>query len=151
MGLSEGTHDNGCGETGDVSAALNYLANEFPGAPVLVAGFSFGAAVGLLAGCADLRVIEMIGLGLPVNNLDARYLRVCTKPKLLIQGTEDQYGSKKNWEELLAGFPPVATPDTQAIFIHGADHFFTGHIEEVTRALGDWLVQRHPLLRSVGT
>src|ERR1700674_3452332 len=50
-GLSEGTHDEGRGEEEDVSAALDFLATEYPGAPILLAGFSFGSWVGLRAGC----------------------------------------------------------------------------------------------------
>src|ERR1700689_1700155 len=39
VGLSEGQHDNGQGEADDVHAALNFLADEFPGLPLLAAGF----------------------------------------------------------------------------------------------------------------
>src|SRR5579863_10283410 len=46
-GLSEGAHENGRGEQEDVRAALDYLAGEFPGRPILLAGFSFGSSVGL--------------------------------------------------------------------------------------------------------
>ncbi|MGH9726746.1 MAG: alpha/beta hydrolase, partial [Candidatus Acidiferrales bacterium] len=49
-GLSAGLHDRGQGEQGDVSAAIDYLAQEFPGVLVLLAGFSFGAWVGLRVG-----------------------------------------------------------------------------------------------------
>lgn len=149
VGLSEGAHDQGRGETGDVYAAMHFLDEEYPGVPLLVAGFSFGAAVGLRAGCKDSRVIELIGLGFPVNDLDARYLRSCSKPKLLVQGSEDHFGSKENWEKLLTGTSPEGSSGTEAVFIPGADHFFTGHIDEMTQVVSDWLVQRHPTLRPV--
>jgi uncharacterized protein len=147
VGLSEGTHDDGRGETADAQAALDYLAKEFPHAPLLVAGFSFGAAVGLRSGCADSRAIELIALGFPVNDLDATYLQTCAKPTLFIQGAEDRYGSKSNWEKLLAGFSPDATQKIRSVSIPGADHFFTGHLDEMTQAIADWLIHRHPLLR----
>src|SRR6266404_6343920 len=86
-GLSEGAHDEGRGELGDVSAALDFLAAEYPGAPILLAGFSFGSWVGLRAGCHDSRVADLIALGLPVGNLGNRefsYLETCYKPKLLV-------------------------------------------------------------------
>ena len=57
-GLSEGKHDRGQGEQGDVRAAVDFLAGEFPGVPVLLAGLSFGCWVGLRVGCADRRVAE---------------------------------------------------------------------------------------------
>lgn len=52
-GMSAGTHDRGRGERGDVTAAVDFLATEFPGIPLLVAGFSFGCFVGLRVGCKD--------------------------------------------------------------------------------------------------
>src|SRR6202167_2361550 len=42
VGLSEGRHDKGAGEEQDVRAAIDFLAAEYPGVPVLLAGFSFG-------------------------------------------------------------------------------------------------------------
>src|ERR1700680_1173121 len=36
-GMSGGTHDQGRGEEGDAKAALDFLAEEFPGVPLLVA------------------------------------------------------------------------------------------------------------------
>src|SRR5437867_11523021 len=62
-GLSAGVHDRGQGEKGDVRAALDFLAGEFPGVPILVAGFSFGAWVGLRVGFEHLRVSDLLGLG----------------------------------------------------------------------------------------
>src|SRR5437868_4320456 len=61
VGESAGGHDNGRGEVDDVIAAVDYVEAEFPGVPLLVAGFSFGAWVGLRAGCADTRVSELVG------------------------------------------------------------------------------------------
>jgi alpha/beta superfamily hydrolase len=63
-GLSEGEHANGIGEVEDVRAALDWLEREFT-LPVIFAGFSFGAAVGLRAAYADDRVRALIALGLP--------------------------------------------------------------------------------------
>src|SRR5580693_7301590 len=64
-GMSAGTHDRGRGEQGDVRAALDFLASEFPGIPLLLTGFSFGCWVGLRVGCQEYRVAELIGLGTP--------------------------------------------------------------------------------------
>src|ERR1700690_2369722 len=82
-GMSAGAHDRGLGEQGDVQAAIEFLAGECPGTPLLLAGFSFGSWVGLRVGCADSRVTELIGLGIPVNNSDFTYLWSCNKPKLI--------------------------------------------------------------------
>src|SRR6202045_4431189 len=68
-GSSEGAHDEGRGEQDDVSAALDFLAAQYPGAPLLLAGFSFGSWVGLHAGCQGPGVTDLIGLGVTVGDL----------------------------------------------------------------------------------
>jgi uncharacterized protein len=134
-GLSEGVHDNGHGEQDDVRAALDYLASEFPGKAILLAGFSFGSSVGLRVGCSDPRVERLIGLGLPVDDVDLSYLRACRKPKLLIQGGNDQFGSRVNLEALFATMPEPK----RLVMVGGADHFFTGHLDQVGTAIKTWL------------
>jgi hypothetical protein len=132
---SEGVHDRGIGEQDDVRTAVAYLAAEFPGRPILLAGFSFGSWVGLRVGCEDPRVNDLIGLGLPVDHVDASYLRACEKPKLLIQGANDQYGSRANIEALYATLPEPK----HLVVIESADHFFTGHLGAVSTAITAWL------------
>ncbi len=138
-GLSEGEHDRGRGEADDVRAALDFLAQEYPHRPLLLAGFSFGAWVGLSAGCADARVRELAGLGLPVDDSDFSYLRACDKPKLFLQGAQDQYGARDNLQALFDGLPEPK----RLVFVDGADHFFTGKLDRIEATLGQWLQERH--------
>jgi uncharacterized protein len=137
-GLSEGRHDKGRGEMGDVRAALDYLAAEFAGKPILLAGFSFGAYVGLHVGCEDARVKELAGAGLPVNDSDLSYLIECKKPKLILQSTHDQYGSRERTEALYEKLPQPK----KLVFIESADHFFAGNLPQMGEAFGEWLRER---------
>jgi alpha/beta superfamily hydrolase len=139
-GQSEGEHDRGIGEQDDVRAALDYLAAEFPRAPILLAGFSFGSWVGLRVGCADQRVSDLIGLGIPVDTSDVTYLRGCAKPKLIIQGGNDQFGSLPNVDALFATLPEPK----RLVIVEGADHFFAGQLDKVRVAIDAWLDERHP-------
>jgi alpha/beta superfamily hydrolase len=141
-GLSEGVHDKGRGERDDVRAALDYLAEQFPGAPILVAGFSFGSSVGMRVGCPDTRVTELIGLGLPANEADLGFLQQCAKPKLIIQGGNDKYGSREKVEAVFATMPEPK----RLVIVEGADHFFAGQLKEVGTAIDEWLAERHPRL-----
>lgn len=134
-GLSEGVHDKGRGEQDDVRAALDYLAREFPGRPILLAGFSFGAWVGLRVGCEDARVTKLIGLGLPANDSDLSYLRSCAKRKLIIQGGNDEFGSRANVEALFATMPEPK----RLVIVDGADHFFVGKLDQVGSAIDAWI------------
>ena len=132
---SEGVHDRGQGEQDDVRAAIDYLAAEFPGRPILLAGFSFGSSVGLRVGCGDARVTQVIGLGLPVNNIDMSFLRSCQKPKLIIQGGSDQFGARAGIEALFATLPEPK----RLVIVEGADHFFTGQLDDVAAAIDTWV------------
>lgn len=134
-GRSEGMHDRGIGEQQDVRTALDYLSAEFPCKAIILAGFSFGSWVGLRVGCEDARVIGLIGLGLPVDNVDVSYLGTCPKPKLLIQGGQDQFGSRANVEAL---FKTVPEPK-RLVIVEGADHFFAGHLDAISTAIDSWL------------
>jgi alpha/beta superfamily hydrolase len=96
--------------------------------------------VGLRVGCADWRVSDLIGLGIPVDRSDLTYLRACAKPKLIIQGGNDQFGSYMNVEALFETLPAPK----KLVLVDGADHFFTGQLEKVRAAIDDWLDKRHP-------
>jgi uncharacterized protein len=134
-GLSEGAHDRGRGEVEDVRAALNFLAKEFPEAQLLLAGFSFGSWVGLRAGCADSRVLRLIGLGIPVNNCDFSFLSSCLKPKLFVHGENDEHGAIGKVREVVAS----AAGENSLVVIPKADHFFAGKLDQLDRAISDWL------------
>jgi uncharacterized protein len=149
VGLSEGPHDKGSGETDDVRAVIDFLAQEYPGVPLLSAGFSFGSWVGLRAGCGDTRVTELIGLGLPVGDLGNRsfdYLDGCDKPKLLVSGEFDRFGPPKNLRAMVEQFPGHVRKNTKVEIISGGDHFFAGHLPDLDRAIAGWLLERHPEL-----
>ena len=143
-GLSAGEHDKGRGEQGDVQAALDYLAAQFSGIPLLVAGFSFGSVVGLRVGCRDTRVSELIGLGIPVNSSDFSFLADCPKPKLFVHGANDQFGARMKVEEVIASLQG----EKRLVVVEDADHFFAGHLEKFNAAIAAWLTERHPSLRS---
>jgi hypothetical protein len=139
-GQSEGEHDKGRGERDDVRAGLDFLAAEFPGRPILLAGFSFGSWVGLAVGCEDERVSGLIGLGIPVNSVSLSYLHDCGKPKLFIQGGSDQFGSRENVDELFDALPEPK----RLVIVEQADHFFMGKLDQMTAAIGAWLDERYP-------
>jgi len=134
-GLSQGVHDGGRGELADVRVALDYLAQEFPAVPILLAGFSFGACVGLSVGCQDSRVTRLIGLGIPLVRCDMAYLEACMKPKLFISGANDEFGPRKKIEALFATLPEPKRLN----IVEGVDHFFAGKLPEVGEEIAKWL------------
>ena len=138
-GLSQGEHDYGQGEVDDVHTALDWLDREFH-RPLIFAGFSFGAAVGLQAACQDNRVVAAIGLGVPVQPVEERTydlscLRDCNKPKLFVSGSRDQFGPRPKLEALVNS---LAEP-RKLVIIDSADHFFEGRLREMRDAIETWI------------
>lgn len=138
-GRSQGEHDNGRGEVEDVLAALDWLDREFQ-LPVVLAGFSFGAAVGLRAACPEPRVTALIGLGLPVAPIEGRsysfrFLDDCPKPKLFVSGSQDIFGPAPLLEHTIES---SAGPKT-LVRIENADHFFAGKLHELRDVIQDWI------------
>src|SRR6266700_1548241 len=138
-GLSQGEHDHGIGEADDVRVALDWLDHEFR-RPLIIAGFSFGAAVGLRVACSDDRVKVVIGLGLPVAPVDERsyqldFLTWCSKPKLFISGSRDQFGPHAKLEALVNSLPE----SKRLVIIESADHFFEGRLREMREAIETWV------------
>ncbi len=143
-GLSQGEHDHGIGEVDDVRTALDWLDREFH-LPLIFAGFSFGAAIGLRASYADSRVRALIGLGVPVAPVAADgeeprvysfdFLHDCTKPKLFVSGARDQFGPRSKLEALVDSLPEPK----KLVVIEGADHFFEGRLRELREAIEAWV------------
>ncbi|MGA9528614.1 MAG: alpha/beta fold hydrolase [Terriglobales bacterium] len=145
-GLSEGEHAHGIGEVEDVRSALDWLEGEFS-LPIVFAGFSFGAAVGVRAACPDDRVRALIALGLPAmpasnNSGEVRStpynfecLRTCAKPKLFVSGARDEFAPPGTLEALVDTF---AEPK-ELVRIEAGDHFFEGRLREMRDAIEFWL------------
>ena len=151
-GLSHGEHDHGDGEVEDVKTALDWLYAEFH-LPLLFAGFSFGAAVGLRAAFSDVQVKALIGVGTPVGPVAADsevprtytfdFLRDCVKPKLFVSGARDQFGPRAKLEALIASLPEPK----KLVVIEGADHFFEGRLRELRETIESWA--REEIVREV--
>ena len=138
-GLSQGEHDHGRGEVDDVRTALDWLDKEFR-LPMIFAGFSFGAAVGLQAACPDTRVKAIIAVGTPVAAIDNRsydfeFLQSCTKPKLFVSGARDQFGPMAELQRLATSVPEPR----KLVLIEGADHFFEGRLRELRETIESWI------------
>jgi alpha/beta superfamily hydrolase len=131
VGKSQGKYDHNHGEQDDARAALGFLASRYPETPVLMMGFSFGSAVGLSVGAGDDRVHALVGMGLPVKSYDYSYLNTCAKPKLIVEGTEDEYGPRAQVEALVARF----APPKRLQWIEGADHYFAGKLPELQETI----------------
>ncbi|MBI3696845.1 MAG: alpha/beta hydrolase [Acidobacteria bacterium] len=124
-GQSAGEYDQGIGEQDDFRAALTCLGEQYPGLPLLAAGFSFGARVSLRASCSDPRVTRVIAVGLPAGVGDWNFLARCSRPKHFVHSTRDQFGSREQMEALFA----LAAEPKDLTWVEAQDHFFEGALD----------------------
>ncbi len=138
VGKSEGAWDEGQGERDDFRAALDVMAERYPGVPLWAGGMSFGSWVGLNVGVDDSRVSALLGVASPVNKWDFEKVAPSPKPKFLIHGEMDEICG---FREINAFYARSAEPK-ELVIIDGSDHLFNGVVSEVADAveelLGDW-------------
>src|SRR5215831_10254895 len=137
VGRSEGEFDDGPGEKGDFTAALDYMAQKFPGTPLWAAGFSFGSWIALETGAADDRVSVLIGIAPPVTKAGYDFSNALKsrKPKFFVQGEADDICPIQDMWKFYGQLPEPK----ELVVIDGADHLFDGHTTEVGEALEDLL------------
>jgi alpha/beta superfamily hydrolase len=138
VGASEGHHDEGRGEVEDLLSAWS-AAEKRAGTGLLVAaGFSFGAAMTLLAATAraqaDARVPDALALaGVPLRLFSAHESIPDSLPLAVVHGERDQFTPPEEvgrWLENRSG-------PTAFHVVRGADHFFEGCLPEATGFLSD--------------
>ncbi len=143
-GLSQGAHD-GRQEAGDVQAALDWLVNEYK-RPLVAVGFSFGAAMTLLACCGQAQacpnVRALAALGLPTqadgHTYQYRFLQSSNLPKLFLSGDNDHFAPATQLTQVVGS----AADPKRLVLLRGADHFFTGHLEAMQSTLAGWLKEQ---------
>ena len=137
VGRSAGTFDQGDGEMADYRAALDFMADRYPGAPLWAAGFSFGSWIALETGSDDPRVAVLIAIAPPVAREGYTWARTLAsdKPKVFIQGDMDELCPI---QDLWAFYARLKEPK-ELVVIDGADHLFEGKTEQVGEALEELL------------
>ncbi len=134
VGNSTGTFDNGVGETTDLQSTVAWLANNSSVASILLAGFSFGAAVAL-------RGVEMLALPVwhlllvapPIGVKEYVFTEQLTVPATIIQGDADEIVDANNvfkWSQR-------CVPAPQVVRMVGASHFFHRRLVELRQHVID--------------
>lgn len=121
VGASDGSYDQGNGETLDAVAAAEFMRGEFPDLPLLLAGFSFGAYVQARA-AAELQPQQLVLIAPAVGRFAMPDVPHNT---LLIHGDLDEV---VELHELLKWARPQHLP---VIVLAGAEHFFHGRLTQL--------------------
>ncbi|HVN99001.1 MAG TPA: alpha/beta family hydrolase [Steroidobacteraceae bacterium] len=134
VGASEGTHDGGEGESADALAAVAAARARWPGLPLVLAGFSFGAAVAIRV-AAEARAQWLISAAPAVDrvNLDGFTAPACAW--LIVQGDADEVVAPATVVAWAARHAPAA----RLRLLAGVGHFFHGRLHELADCVrGEW-------------
>jgi uncharacterized protein len=115
----------------DVKAALSFIASQdkIDSARLGLAGYSAGAAWGLAASFQDSRVKALCAVSPPFPLFDFYFLLDCSKPVLLVSGSQDQHIPR---EDFLDFSKKLIAPAEYQI-VEGADHFWQGYEDSLSR------------------
>jgi alpha/beta superfamily hydrolase len=134
VGASTGEHEEIKGGVEDVRNALDYLANEYSGDQITLAGFSFGSRTGMEVGIDDDRVVRLISIGTPVDKYgDYEFLTAVRKPILFVHGDKDEFGAVENVRRLADQIPTA-----ELVVFENCGHFFDEHLNELREVVRAW-------------
>ena len=135
VGASTGEHSEIEGGREDVSDVLNYLAAQYPGEEITLAGFSFGSRTGMKVGMSDDRVARLISIGTPVEKYrDYDFLTSVTKPILFLHGDKDEFCSVESLRELTDKIPHA-----EVVIFENCGHFFDEHLDGLRETIHEWI------------
>ncbi|MFC5741453.1 alpha/beta hydrolase [Dyella tabacisoli] len=137
-GASEGSYDNGNGESDDLAAVVDWVRRVRPGDAVWLAGFSFGSYV-TIRSAVRLRADALISIAPPAGRWPFETIELPTSPWLVVQGEEDEVVEPQavfDWIDSMQDPPElIRMPETS--------HFFHRRLMDlrgaVKHAVREWL------------
>ncbi len=140
VGRSQGTYDRGEGELSDAASALDWLQsyNQNAGA-CWIAGFSFGAWIGMQLLMRRPEISGFISLSPPANLYDFSFLAPCPSSGLVLQGELDEFVPEPSVAKLVEKLTHQRNLEIDYRVIPGANHFYQDNIEDLNRHLDDYL------------
>ena len=131
---SEGRFDEGVGELDDALAALAWVRDRYPGLPLWLAGFSFGAAVAVRAAVVTA-VSGLISVAPAVSRFAGALDGQPECPWLIIQGDADELIDVEQTIEWVNSLEP----GPELLIMPGVEHFFHGRLEDLREAVGSFV------------
>ncbi len=135
VGQSEGSYDNGIGETDDLLAVHDWVRRVLPDHTLWLAGFSFGSYVALRAANL-LHPAVLISIAPPVERYDFTVLPHPDSPWLVVMGTEDDVVSPEAVFAYVKSTRPAPLLKTLP-----AGHFFHRKLLDLKRAVQEGLTE----------
>lgn len=138
VGASEGSYDEGNGETDDALAVLDWAQRRWPQAQLWLGGFSFGGAVAIKA-AAQRTVQRLVTVAPAIERVAVDAGELPRSAWLLVQGDRDELVDATQIQQWVATLQQP--PDL--VVLPGVDHFFHGRLNELREVVVRWLQDRN--------
>ncbi|HYG27386.1 MAG TPA: alpha/beta hydrolase [Caulobacteraceae bacterium] len=143
VGRSQGEFDQGIGELADAATALDWLqANNPAASQTWVAGYSFGAWVGMQLLMRRPETDGFISVSPPTNMYDFSFLAPCPASGLILHGTADTVVPPVEVEKVVSKLRTQKGIVIDYDLVDGATHFWAEHLPEVESRVGAYLDKR---------
>lgn len=143
VGRSQGEYDQGQGELADAATALDYLQQLNANAPFAwVAGFSFGAWIGMQLLMRRPEIAGFISVSAPANLYDFTFLAPCPSSGIVLHGELDKVCAPEETKTMVDRTRTQKGRKIEFQVIPGADHFFETKIDEMIAASESYLDKR---------
>ena len=140
VGRSQGRFDNGQGELSDAASALDWMQTYNPNAThCWIAGFSFGAWIGMQLMMRRPEISGFISVAPPASHHDFSFLAPCPASGLIIHGEKDDMVPVAAVDKLAQKVSSQKTISIDYRIIEGADHFFSEHMDALLFNVNDYL------------
>ena len=140
VGRSEGNYTDGEGELSDAATALDWIENQCPNArSCWVAGFSFGAWIGMQLMMRRPEVAGFISVTPPATRRDFTFLAPCPSSGLILHGEADATVPARDVKLLVDQIPAQRGVNVDLRLIPDANHFFTEHLDDLMDEMGEYL------------
>ena len=143
VGRSEGEFDDGLGELSDAASALDWLQIFNPNSPSCwVAGFSFGAWIGMQLLMRRPEIHGFISIAPPANLYDFSFLAPCPASGIIVHGEKDEIVSTASVAKLTEKMRTQKSITVDYEEIPGANHFFENEMPELVERVEAYLDTR---------
>lgn len=146
VGKSEGVYDKGEGELTDTAAVLDWIQSVNNGRRELwVAGFSFGALVGMQLLMRRPEIRGFVSVCPPANLNDFAFLAPCPVSGMIINGADDIVCPTEKVDLLVEKLNNQRGISIDYRVIPNCDHSFKNHLDTIKQYVTEYLESRNSL------
>lgn len=145
VGRSQGQFDSGIGELSDAASALDWLQSLCPDArQCWIAGYSFGAWIGMQLLMRRPEISGFISIAPPANLYDFAFLAPCPASGLIVQGGADRVVPKDDVDKLVERLHAQKGIKITYKVLAQANHFFEKEMDALKSEVNAYLDHRIP-------